>query len=80
MRNDPRPRNSRTTLNRLRLSRGLTQAQLAEVVGCHMRSITCWETGTRRPDAEHLLKLAEVLECSPAELMEMKEEDESGEI
>ena len=78
MRNNPRPRNSHTTLNRLRLSKGLTQAQLAEMVGCHARSITYWETGARRPDTEHLLKLAEVLECNPAELLEKKEARVSG--
>ena len=48
------------------------QVQLADNGGVSARSVTCWETGLRRSDREYPLKLAEVLECELAELLERK--------
>jgi putative transcriptional regulator len=49
-------------LIRARTERGWTQAQLAERAGVQRPQITYFETGTRTPDLEHLLRLARALE------------------
>lgn len=57
-------------LSRLRIARGLTQAQLAEKIGCTGKDISRWEHGVRRPSTPSLLKLSAALECSIEELLE----------
>ena len=51
-------------LKAARLAAGLTQAQLAEKVGCQQRDISRWENGLREPVASTLKKLAEAIGCS----------------
>jgi len=46
---------------RLRMLRGLTQAQLAEMVGTRQPSITRLENGTSAPSLSFLTKIAEAL-------------------
>jgi DNA-binding XRE family transcriptional regulator len=46
---------------RLRLLRGLTQAQLAEMVGTRQPSIARLENGTSAPSLSFLTKIAEAL-------------------
>ena len=46
---------------RLRLIRGLTQAQLAEMVGTRQPSIARLENGTSTPSLSFLTKIAEAL-------------------
>ena len=46
---------------RLRLIRGLTQAQLAEMVGTRQPSIARLENGTSTPSLSSLTKIAEAL-------------------
>lgn len=52
-----------------RLSRGWKQGALAEMVGCDVNTISRYETGKVSPDIEQLMRLAEVLEVSPLELL-----------
>lgn len=59
-----------STLARLRMERGLTQAQLAGLVGCPQQTITRWETGQRNPGMKSLVKLARALGCTLDELVE----------
>lgn len=40
---------------------GLSQEQLAELVGVSRQAVTKWETGQSAPSTEHLLKLAAAL-------------------
>ena len=42
---------------------GLTQAELAERVGCTQKDIARWEAGTREPKLTALKNLARALEC-----------------
>jgi len=49
------------TVARLRLIRGLTQAQLAEMVGSRQPSIAKLENGTGAPSLSFLTKIAEAL-------------------
>lgn len=48
----------------LRKARHLTQLQLAELIGIQPRLIGRWEQGKGKPQFDHLIKLAEVLEVS----------------
>lgn len=67
-RNAPRKTNE-SPLARLRMERGLTQAQLAEKMGVHHQVISRWECGDRNPTGKSLLKLSQVLECRIEELL-----------
>lgn len=64
----PRKTNS-SPIARKRMERRLTQAQLAEMVGCYAKDISRWETGERTPGVKTLLKLAVALECALDELV-----------
>ena len=52
-----------------RQEKGLTQAQLAEMVGVKQSHISRWEKGTHQPNIESLLSLSVALECSVNELI-----------
>lgn len=49
---------------RLRLMRGLTQAQLAEMVGTHQPSIARLENGNSSPSLSFLKRVAEALDAN----------------
>lgn len=67
-RTQPRRTND-STLARLRMERGLTQNQLAGMVGCYAKDISRWETGERHPKVSALQKLAAALGCSVEDLL-----------
>lgn len=48
---------------RLRIQKGLTQAQLAELVGTRQPSIARLENGERKPSLSFLQRVAEVLDA-----------------
>ncbi len=52
---------TRSTIREHRDTLGITQAQLAERVGCTQCSLSNWETGQAVPRQASLVKLAEVL-------------------
>ena len=62
-------RTNNSPLARLRLARGLTQTQLAELIGCPHQSINKWETGVNKPGMQSLIKLARALDCSIDDLI-----------
>ena len=51
-------------LRRMRLRRGMTQSQLADMCYVHIRSIQDYERGKGRPSAEVLCTMADALEVS----------------
>lgn len=55
-----------------RLKQGLSQAALADDIGVLRMVVTRWETGTRTPSAEYLLKLMAVLQIPPTAFDEYK--------
>ena len=57
-------------LKELRLSKGITQEELAEKLNVGQNTISQWETGDRIPRVPTVLKLAQVLDCSVGELLE----------
>lgn len=67
-RTDPRPTND-SPISRLRIERGLTQAQLAERIGCPQQTVTRWETGCNVPSGRYLIKIAAALGCEIKDLI-----------
>ena len=55
-------------LREARKAAGLTQAQLAERVGCYQKDIARWEAGLE-PKALTLKNLAQALDCSMDDLV-----------
>jgi transcriptional regulator with XRE-family HTH domain len=49
-----------------RLAKGLTQQQLAEDMGCAIRTVASWEASTRHPRTGALAKLADALDVPVA--------------
>jgi transcriptional regulator with XRE-family HTH domain len=43
---------------------GLSQAELAELLGVRQSSVSQWERGSTKPSTVHLLALASALHCS----------------
>jgi transcriptional regulator with XRE-family HTH domain len=58
----------RENLARLRRERQLTQMQLAELLDVQPRLISRWETGETKPQFDHMVRLADVLEVTLDEL------------
>lgn len=56
-------------LKAARLAAGLSQAQLAEAVGCRQKDISRWESGQHEPGALTLKKMAQTLRCSMDDLV-----------
>ena len=49
-------------LKQLRITKGLTQSQLGELVGVNQRTVSAWEKGICEPKYAVLLKLCELLD------------------
>jgi transcriptional regulator with XRE-family HTH domain len=56
-------------IRRLRKAKGLTQEQLAHDAGMAMRYVAGVERGEENPSLRFLVRIAEVLEVEPAELL-----------
>ena len=56
-------------LKHLRKSKGLTQSDLAGLVGVSRNTVVNWETGKRSPRADDITHIASVLEVSESELL-----------
>lgn len=63
-------RTNDSPIARLRMENGLTQGQLAEMVGCYAKDVSRWETGERTPGTKSLKALAKALGCTMDDLME----------
>lgn len=57
-------------ITKRRLELGLTQVQLAEMLGCQQQSISDWETGRSIPTMRSLSKLSKALSCPIADLLQ----------
>lgn len=67
-RTTPRKTND-SSIARIRMERGLTQAQLADMVGCYTKDISRWETGKHKPSIAAMLKIARALGCQIEDLI-----------
>lgn len=68
-RNAPRNRGNESPLTEARMAAGLTQAQLAQLVGCSQKDISRWENGARNPSAAYAVSLANALGVSVSQLI-----------
>jgi len=57
------------TLKRLRQQKNLSQQELADLIGVHVRQVSKYEMGTSLPTLERIRRMAEVLEVSADELV-----------
>ena len=48
---------------------GMTQAQLAEAIGCKQKDVSRWEAGQIEPGVLTVKKMAQVLGCSMDDLV-----------
>ncbi len=64
-------------LKECRARKGMTTIELGRQIGVSPSAITNWESGVRKPDINMLIRLAEVLGCTPNDLLgfETKEEE-----
>lgn len=56
-------------LKRLRQEKSLSQQELADLIGVHVRQISKYEMGTSLPTLERIRRMAEVLDVSADELV-----------
>ena len=73
-RNAPRLRNE-SKLARVRIARGLTQAQLAKMVGYTPVDISRWERGVHQMSAQRMAQLAAALECEITDILDLNVPD-----
>lgn len=69
-----------TRILRLRKEKGITQEQLANMIGVSAGAVSKWETGNSKPDIDLLAPLARALNTSLNQLLSFKEELEESEI
>ena len=55
-----------------RRAKGMTQEQLAQLVGVSSAAVSKWETASAMPDVALLCPLARALDCTPDELLDFK--------
>jgi transcriptional regulator with XRE-family HTH domain len=51
-------------LKELRLQKGVSQRKLGETLGVVNQTVSFWETGSREPDLDMLVKIAKYFEVS----------------
>lgn len=59
-------------IRKYREERGLSQKQLAEMIGVKNNRVSNWEQGLNRPDADILAALCRALQVSPSELLDVR--------
>ncbi|MCB9794752.1 MAG: helix-turn-helix transcriptional regulator, partial [Alphaproteobacteria bacterium] len=64
----------------LRGERGLSQGDLAARCGVHVAELSKWERGKRGPSLEGLVKLADGLELTLSELLDVQDRSPSTEL
>lgn len=57
----PRATSPVSRISAARLAAGMTQGQLAEIVGCKQRDISRWESGQHWPEVRTAIKIARAL-------------------
>lgn len=57
-------RTNESPIAQRRIALGMTQAQLAQKIGCTPVDISRWEKGKHKPGANALVKLSSALSCA----------------
>lgn len=63
-------------IKKVRKEKGLSQKELAEILGVHQVNVSEYERGTQYPSLERLVQLAEALDLTLDELVEYKKAHE----
>lgn len=69
-----------TRIKTMRMSRGLSQAQLAKKIGVGQSSVAMWETGQRLPGWEAIDALSDVFNTPPSAIIDGERPDEDREL
>ena len=67
-------------LRKARITKAMSQEQLAVQLSVVRQTVSKWEKGTSIPDAETLVRLSEVLEVPVHELLDEQKPQESAEL
>lgn len=59
-------------IRKYREERGLSQKQLAELIGVSNSRVSNWEQGINRPDADILAEICRALDVSPGVLLDVR--------
>ena len=59
-------------IKKARKAAGITQKELAEVLGVHQKDISRWENGERTPSIEAFTKICKALKASADALLEIE--------
>ena len=59
----------KTRLKEIRRSRGITQVEMASLLGINQRRYASWERMEREPNAVEIVKCAHILGCSTDEIL-----------
>ncbi len=68
------------TIKLYRREKGLTQSELAELIGVSMQAVSKWETNTGMPDIVQIVPLARVLEISTDKLLGNVDEEVKNQV
>lgn len=63
---------------RYRMSRSMTQEDLARLMGVSRATVAMWETGRSQPRTAMLLSLARILGCTVEDLLREDDENDAG--
>jgi len=63
-------------LKELRKDKGITQEQLAEIMGVSGRTVSRWETGSNMPDLDVLIQIADYYEVEIREILDGERKSE----
>lgn len=69
-RKSPRNRGNESPIARARMAAGLTQKELAKIIGCKQMELSRWENGVYAIKTERLKQIADALGCSVLDLMD----------
>ncbi len=59
-------------IRKYRDDRGLSQKELADMIGVSNSRVSNWEQGINRPDADILANICRALNVSPSELLDVR--------
>ena len=59
-------------IRKYRENRGLSQKELAELIGVSNSRVSNWEQGINRPDADIIANICTALNVSPSELLDVR--------
>lgn len=60
-------------IHSLRLRTGMTQAQLANALGCRQSSVSRWEAQLQQPGVDVVFRMSRLFGCTVQEIVTMEE-------